>query len=564
MKISRRSLGQILKEKGVITEEQLDNALALQKKSSIRLDEAIIKLRYAGPEDILNGFAEQFDLKVVNPMEETIPDDVLHTVPKDIAKKYHIIPIKKPNGLLTVAITNPLNLSILDDLRFTLNTEVECVLATHNNIEVAIKKYYENEEDIAFDGLFEGLTETTAESPKSFKHLEGVEEETEAPIVKLVTSILNEAVKAKASDIHIEPLPNRVRIRSRIDGVCQETHSIPKGFHEAQVSRIKILANIDITEKRKPLDGRISIEVDGKPIDVRVSTIPTTSGESVVMRLLEKSTALTKLKSMGFSEQDYANFKKILKSPSGIILITGPTGSGKSTTLYAALNEINDIEKKIITVEDPIEYTLPGVNQCEVNDKIGLAFPKVLRSILRQDPNVIVIGEIRDVETAEIAVSSALTGHLVLSTLHTNDAPSAVTRLTDMGIKPFLISSSVHAVIAQRLVRVICPKCKTPYKIKEDSLLALGLNINDFENTEFYHGTGCDNCSKTGYCGRTAILEFMYITPELREAIHRKLPIDELRKIARSNGMTTLMEDGLRLACTQITSLEEIIRVSIK
>ncbi|MDR4497920.1 MAG: Flp pilus assembly complex ATPase component TadA [Candidatus Scalindua sp.] len=563
MMISPKTLGQILREKGVITDEQLKKAVVLKDTMSIRLDEAIMKLGFLGSEDILHGFAEQFDLKIVNPLDILIPDTVIHAVPKEIAKKYHIIPIDKQNGLLTVAITNPLDLSISDDLRFTLNTEVECVLSTHEKIEKAIKKYYDKEEEIAFEGFYEGLTETTTESPKLYQYFKGVEKKADSPIVKLVSSIVNEAIKARASDIHIEPLPNRVRIRCRVDGVCQETHSIPKNLHEAQVSRIKILADMDITEKRKPLDGRINLEIDGRPIDVRVSTIPTTSGESVVMRLLEKSSALKKLKSMGFSESNYNNFKKILKVPNGIILITGPTGSGKSTTLYTALNEINDIERKIITVEDPIEYTLPGINQCEVNANIGLTFPHVLRTILRQDPNVIVIGEIRDDETAEIAVSAALTGHLVISTLHTNDAPSAITRLTDMGIKPFLISSSIHAVAAQRLIRVICQKCKVPYKIEEEYLTTLGLDINDFGITEFYRGSGCDHCNRTGYYGRTVILELMCITPELRDAIYRKVTIDELRKIARSNGMVTLMEDGLRLVSAHITTLEEIMRVSI-
>jgi type IV pilus assembly protein PilB len=496
-------------------------------------------------------------------MEIPIPDNAIQAIPEDMAKKYHIFPIEKENGSLTVAIKNPLDLGMSDDLRFTLNTEVECVLATHDNIEKAIKKYYENEEQIVFDGLYEGLAESVGESSKTYAHIKGAEEKIDSPIVKLVTSILTEATKARASDIHIEPLADRVRIRHRIDGVCQETHSIPRKFHDAQVSRIKILADMDITEKRKPLDGRINLEVDGKSIDVRVSTIPTTCGESIVMRLLEKSTTYMNLGNMGFSKRDCGNLKKALKVPNGIVLITGPTGSGKSTTLYAALNEMNDIHKKIITVEDPIEYTLPGVNQCEVNARVGLTFPRVLRSILRQDPNTIVIGEMRDVETAEIAVSSALTGHFVLSTLHTNDAPSAVTRLTDMGIKPFLIASSLQAIAAQRLVRVLCPKCKVSYRITEDILKVMGLNVDGFGNSEICHGSGCDSCGHTGYSGRTLILELMCMTPELRKAIHGKASIDELRTIARANGMTTLLEDGLRLVRDQTTSLEEVMRVSV-
>ncbi|MHC4183205.1 MAG: GspE/PulE family protein, partial [Planctomycetota bacterium] len=413
-------------------------------------------------------------------------------------------------------------------------------------------------------GLLEGIREVTPEIDKPYEYTEAVDEEAEAPIVKLVTHIINDAVKVRASDIHIEPLSNKIRVRFRVDGVCQEIHSIAKSVQDSLLSRIKILSNIDITEKRKPQDGRINLEDAGKSIDIRVSTIPTTCGESIVMRLLEKSSALIKLKSIGFSEHDYNNFTSILKKPNGIILITGPTGSGKSTTLYAALNEFNSLEKKIITVEDPIEYNIPGINQCEVNERIGLTFPNILRSILRQDPNVIVIGEIRDVDTAEIAVAAALTGHLVLSTLHTNDAASAITRLTNMGVSPFLISSSIQAIVAQRLVRIICPECKTPYRNGKNAPIIPGLNINDSENAEFYHGTGCEHCNKTGYYGRAGIFEFMCTSSELKEAIHRKAPTHELRDIARSNGMTTLAEDGLRLANNQITTLEEVMRVSIK
>ncbi|MDR4504467.1 MAG: Flp pilus assembly complex ATPase component TadA [Candidatus Scalindua sp.] len=561
--LSQKTLGQILREKGAITEEQLKKALALKNKLSIRLDEAIKRLGYVDSDVILLALSEQFDLRIVNPLEIVISDNAIKALPKDVAKKYHIFPIEKDKGSLTVATKNPLDLGMSDDLRFTLNMEVKCVLATHDNIEKSIKKYYENEEQFVFDGLYEGLAETVGESTKIYAKIKGAEEKIDSPIVKLVSSILTEATKARASDIHIEPLADRVRIRHRIDGVCKETHSIPKRFHDAQVSRIKILADMDITEKRKPLDGRINLVVDGKSIDVRVSTIPTTCGESIVMRLLEKSTSYMNLGNMGFSKRDYGNFKKSLKLPNGIVLITGPTGSGKSTTLYAALNEMNDVHKKIITVEDPIEYTLAGVNQCEVNSRIGLTFPRVLRSILRQDPNTIVIGEMRDVETAEIAVTSALTGHFVLSTLHTNDAPSAITRLTDMGIKPFLIASSLQAIAAQRLVRVLCPKCKVSYRITEDILTVMGLNIDSFGSNEICYGSGCDSCGQTGYSGRALILELMCITPDLRKAIHGKASIDELRKIARENGMTTLKEDGLRLVRNKTTSLEEVMRVAV-
>ena len=562
MKTSYLSLGKMLKEKGIISEEQLSRALAHQKRQSIRLGEALTEMGYADHEDIINSLAEQFDLQIVNPMEVSIAEDVIETIPKNIAKKHNIIPVAKEDGLLVVAISDPLDISTLEDLRFTLNINVEGVLSTKSDIEDAIKKYYDKEKAVSFDGYLDGFKLIIAGADKSLDYAFGVEEEAEAPIVKLVTYIIDEAVKARASDIHIEPLPNKTRIRYRVDGVCQEVHSITKRIHEALISRIKILSRIDITEKRKPQDGRISSEVGEKPIDIRVSTIPTTCGESIVMRILEKSTALIQLKNMGFSDHDYSGLKSVLKKPNGIFLITGPTGSGKSTTLYASLNEVDSSEKKIITVEDPIEYNLPGINQCQVNEVIGLTFPSILRSALRQDPDIIVIGEIRDVETAEIAVTSALTGHLVMSTLHTNDAPSAITRLVDMSIKPFLISSAIQAILAQRLVRVICPKCKVPYKIEKDVLEALNVDSIDLESTEFYHGTGCEYCNKTGYRGRKPIFEFMCINAEIRDAIFKNVATSELRKIAHSNGMTTLAEDGLRLARAQITTLEEVMRIT--
>ena len=376
MKISHLSLGQLLKTKGIISEEQLSKALEHQKKLSIRLGEALTEMGFADAENITRSLAEQFDFQVVNPMATPIPNDVINTIPKNIAKKHNIIPVAIQEELIIVAINDPLDISTLEDLRFTLNINVECVLATKNNIENAIKKYYDKEKVVSFDGYLDGFKSIIDSADKSLDYTIGAEEEAEAPIVKLVTYIIDEAVKARASDIHIEPLPSKTRIRYRIDGVCQEVHSITNRIHDALISRIKILSHIDITEKRKPQDGRISSEVGEKQIDIRVSTIPTTCGESIVMRILEKSTVLVQLKNMGFSDYDYDNFKSILKKPNGIFLITGPTGSGKSTTLYASLNEVDRSEKKIITVEDPIEYNLSGINQCQVNETIGLSFPQ--------------------------------------------------------------------------------------------------------------------------------------------------------------------------------------------
>ncbi len=555
-------LGQILKEKRVISEEQLILALEQQKVQSTRLGEVLTEMRFANHEDVIGGLAEQFDFQIVNPMASSIPEDVISTIPKNIAKKHNIIPVSKQSGLLIVAINDPLDISTLEELRFTLNINVKCALATKTNIKEAIRKYYDKERVVSFDGHLDRFKSIIADVNKSFDYTFGVEDESETPIVKLVSYIIDEAVKARASDIHIEPLASKTRIRYRIDGVCQEVHSITKRVHDALISRLKILSNIDITEKRKPQDGRASSVIDNKPIDIRISSIPTTCGESITMRILEKSTTLMQIKNMDFPDHDYQSVKSVLKKPNGIFLITGPTGSGKTTTLYASLNEVNRSEKKVITVEDPIEYNLSGINQCQVNEVIGLTFPRILRSALRQDPNIIVVGEIRDSETAEIAVTSALTGHFVMSTLHTNDAPSAITRLIDMGIKPFLLSTSVQAILAQRLVRAICPKCKIPHKAEKEILSSLGIDSADPECTEFYYGKGCSYCNKTGYRGRKPIFEFMSINKEIRDAIFKNVTTNELREIALSNSMTTLAESGLRLAREQITTLEEIMRVT--
>ncbi len=562
MMTTRKAIGQILKEKGFVSQEQLDKALEQQKILSARLGDVIIKMGYAHPEQITSCLAEQFDYKVVDPLAITIPDDIINITTKEIVRQYNFIPIARQNGLLIIATSDPLDINIQENLRFILNYDIECVLATGDNIENAIKKYYEKETTSLLDNICNDLQGLAIEASKHNNLLTDDTEDSESPIVRIVMHIFKEAVKTRTSDIHIEPLSKNINIRFRIDGVCHDMHTISKTVHEALVCRIKILGNMDITETRKPQDGRISVNVDGKVTDIRVSIIPSTCGESITMRLLDKSSSLIKLKSVGLAVNDYNNFKDFLSRPNGIILITGPTGSGKTTTLYAAINEINPKEKKIITVEDPIEYDLRGINQCEVKEKAGLTFPKILRSMLRQDPNVIVVGEIRDIETAEIAVSTSLTGHLVLSTLHTNDAPSAITRLTEMGIKPFLISASINAILAQRLVRVVCPSCKAPQKGETENLSDLGFNIEGCEDMVSFQGQGCNHCNNTGYYGRVGIFEFLSLTPELREAIHRNAPTNELRKIAHFEGMTTLREDGLRLVRAGITTMEELKRIS--
>jgi type IV pilus assembly protein PilB len=386
--------------------------------------------------------------------------------------------------------------------------------------------------------------------------------EDEGPIIQLVSLIIHKAIASRASDIHIEPLSNRLRVRYRIDGVCHEADILPRRLRDPIISRIKILANIDISEKRRPQDGRISFNHQNKILDIRVSCLPSIYGESIVMRLLEKSTILMNLKYLGFYENDYKRFHSIIKKPNGILLITGPTGSGKTTTLYAAINELNIGDTKIITAEDPVEYTLRGINQCEVNDKIGFNFPTILRTMLRQDPNIILVGEIRDAETADTAIAAALTGHLVISTLHTNDAPSAITRLIDMGIKPFLIATSMQGIMAQRLIRTICTNCKEPIKYTPEQLLEMGFEIDALKDFTFYKGKGCKNCNNIGYHGRIGIYELLEMNEILRDMTYRMAASEEIRNAAKTFGMTSLKEDGIRKAQDGKTTLEEVFRVT--
>lgn len=557
----------ILLEKGVLTREQLSSVEKLRKGSNISIEDALKQLNIASTEDIVKCVAQYYGLDFVDINAMDISKDVLDMVPKRVATRHGIIPISKDGMRLTIAMSNPPDLPTLDNLRFILGVDIRCVLTTEEALNKAILKYYEQGVSIpSVDNLLSGLNIRDLESTDI--QLVGEEfppsdvAEDEAPIIRIVMRIISEAVKARASDIHIEPCVNRFRIRYRIDGVCHEVMELPKRVQGAIISRIKIMASIDITERRRPQDGRISLKINDKPLDLRVSTIPVTDGESIVMRLLEKESIMIGLDQMGFAEDDYKRFKSLIKRPNGIILITGPTGSGKTTTLYASINEINTPDKKIITVENPIEYNLKGINQCEVNEAAGLTFPVVLRSMLRQDPNIIIVGEIRDVETAEIAVAAALTGHLIFSTLHTNDATSAITRLADMGIKLFLISSSLQAVMAQRLARVICHKCKEPFNYSKKELLEVGLDPEEMAGITLYKGKGCDECKNTGYKGRMGIYELMVLNSELKEMIYRNESKDKIKDVASRHGMKTLREDGLRKAFAGLTTIDEVIRIA--
>jgi type IV pilus assembly protein PilB len=459
-----------------------------------------------------------------------------------------------------------LDLCAIDNLKFILNMDVKPVLATEEAINEAIERYYGGEE-ATMDNMLREFTESAAPAEEggrlaSAAEAVGADEGDDAPLVRLVFLIVSDAVQSRASDIHVEPMTNRLRVRYRIDGECTEVESPPKRLQNSIIARLKLMAGMDLAEKRKPQDGRIPMVINNQQLDLRVSDIPTTNGESIVMRILNKEAARVSLVELGFHPSDLEHFQRIIRRPNGIFLVTGPTGSGKTTTLYSALNELNRPDTKIITAEDPIEYTFPGINQCQVQVDINRTFPIILRAMLRQAPEIILVGEIRDGETAEIAIRAALTGHLVFSTLHTNDAPSAIPRLIDMGIKPYMLASSVQAIMAQRVISVICSNCKQPYQYPERQLRAVGLDPGDIEGITLYRGGGCSRCSGTGYHGRLGIFELMEMNAELRNLTFAKAATGEIREKARSYGMLTLMEDGLRKVIQGITTIDEVLSVA--
>ena len=560
MATGQKTLEKLLLERGIVTQEQLDQAAERQAENEgMRLGEALVGLGLCSWDEITTIQGELLGYDVVDLRSIKIPLEAIESVPRSVAKQHNIVPVAREENSLTVAIADPFDLYAMDNLRFILNADVRCVLASPDAVEEAIEKYYGIEESTV-DNMLAEFTD----SDLGYTEAEEEEEEEgdDAPIIRLVQLVITEAVKARASDIHIEPLEPRLRIRYRVDGVCQEVDSPPKKLQNAIISRVKIMAGMDIAEKRRPQDGRIAMRVGGKPLDIRVSALPASHGESVVMRLLEKSSILINLQELGFHDTDYKRFQAIIKRPNGIFLVTGPTGSGKSTTLYAALNELNRPDKKIITAENPVEYNLSGVNQCQVNERAGLTFALILRAMLRQAPNVILVGEIRDDETAEIAIQAALTGHLVFSTLHTNDAPSAITRLVDMGIKPFLVASSIQAVMAQRLVRLNCDQCREPTEFEERELRGIGLRPEELTGMTLYEGKGCTHCRNTGFRGRTAVFELMEMDLQIREMAFRGETHSDIRKQARIGGMVTLVEDGARKVLAGATTPLEVLRLA--
>ena len=560
MPAERKRLGEVLMARGLISEEQVQEALGLAKISGLRVGEALIKLGHANDNDVMRALAEQFDMEFVDLEKVQLSPAVIELMPESVAKENVILPLSREDTTLRIIVSDPLDLQTVDNLRFILNTDIECALAPKAAIQEAIGRYYGAEETESVDSMLQEFTDTNIQF-RDEGGGPGADDGADAPIIRLVHLMIQDAVKVRASDIHIEPMSNRLRIRYRIDGVCEEQDSPPKRLQAAIIQRVKILSGMKLDEKRLPQDGRIRVRILGRDLDLRVSALPAYHGEAIVMRILDRENVLRSILSLGFGSKDYDRFQKIIRRPNGIFLVTGPTGSGKTTTLYSALSELNRPDKKILTAEDPVEYNLSGINQCQVREQIGLTFAAILRSMLRQAPDVILVGEIRDTETAEIAVQAALTGHLVFSTLHTNDAPSAVVRLIDMGVKPFLVASSVQAIMAQRLVRLVCEKCKEEVTYPEAQLRTLGITPERIAGAKFYRGRGCADCRHTGYHGRFGIFELLEMDSELRELAFRRTPSVEMRRQARLHGMVTLLEDGVTKILDGKTTVEEVLDI---
>lgn len=551
---------EILKDVGLLKIEEIEEARAMAGEHHGSLLDVLIEKGVLSRMEVLKTVAMQYGMDVIVLADHDIAPEVIQQVPAAIARRYKIIPVSDSEGVLMVALSDPLNLDVLDSLRYILKRNVEGLVAAEEEIAIALDHYYGLEEK-SVEELIEG--DKGAGDEVSVRTGEGADEtsttDADSQIIKLVSLIILEAQRNRASDIHLEPMDKRFRVRYRIDGVLREVQNPPKRLQPVILSRIKLMAGMKIAEKRIPQDGRIQINAAGEDLDLRVSTVPAQHGESIVMRILSKQSLLLGLPKLGLFADDEQIFNKMIAMPDGIILITGPTGSGKTTTLYACLNHLNRPDRKIITVEDPVEYQIAGINQVHVREEIGLTFPAVLRSILRQAPNIIMVGEIRDIDTAEIAINASLTGHLVFSTLHTNDAPSAITRLLDLGVKPFLLASSLRCTMAQRLVRVICEKCKEPYTPTEAELKLLGPAAAQFKDVQLSKGKGCNACGQGGYLGRKGIYEIFVISDEVQALIYKQLPASDLRIKARELGMRTLREDGLRKVLSGITTLEEVI-----
>jgi type IV pilus assembly protein PilB len=563
--MAQRKIGQILIDLGYINDDQLWDILEEQKQSpGTVLGQVAVRMGLVTQEQVTQALAEQWGMPVVNLEETNIQSNVLDLVPQTMAEVYRIMPVSLKNNVLTVAMADPQNVGALDDLRNFLGHEIRGAVSSGPDVEAAIARYYADREESIEDVIGQLSTDEDHEKRIRGYDLASAEEMSDAqPIKKLLNMVMLLAIRDQASDIHFEPFEDEFKIRVKADGVLFEMVPPPRHLANAVVSRIKVMSNLDIAERRLPQDGRIELNVGGNNVDLRVSVLPTLFGEAVVMRVLDRTVVALDLNKIGMDAVILSKFRNILKRPNGIVLVTGPTGSGKTTTLYSALNELNTTETKIITSEDPIEYDIEGIIQVPVNPEIGVTFANVLRSILRHDPDKILVGEIRDYETAEIAVQSSLTGHLVFSTLHTNDAPSAITRLRDMGVPAFLITATVEAILAQRLVRRICSECRTQFSPSDELLMELQLPLDTARKYKFYYGKGCARCNNSGYKGRVGIYELLIMSDELRDAIAAEASGDDLRDIARQQGMTTLRESGLKLIFDGQTTIDEVVRETV-
>ena len=564
---ARKLIGQILKEMRLVTEAQIQEALAIQKQSGGALGAILVSLNYVTEQEVLTALGIQSGMEVVDLDATDIADDVIARVSPSIATVYRVVPIKFENDVLTVAMADPLNVKTLDDLRFLLDCEARGAVSNEPSVARALDRYYagvqESVESLLAeldDGTMADIMTTASESID----LQTLEEMADAaPVRKLLNYVLLVAIRDKASDIHFEPFEDEFKIRYRIDGVLYEMVPPPKQLAIAIASRIKVMAELDIAERRLPQDGRVELNISGNPVELRVAVLPTMFGESCVLRVLDRSVVQLDLHKLGLRDDELVTIAELLKLPNGIILVTGPTGCGKTTTLYAALNTVNTIDVKIITTEDPVEYDLDGVMQVQINPDIGVTFASCLRSILRQDPDKILVGEIRDVETAEIAIQASLTGHIVLSTLHTNDAPSTITRLIDMGVEPYLITATLEAIVAQRLVRRICERCRKEFSPTEDMLMELNLRPADVRGKRFCYGPGCDSCNNTGYRGRMAIFEILKMDDEIREIIMGQGSTQAIREAAIRKGMRSLRDSGLLTIYDGETTIEEVVRETL-
>ncbi|MCQ9208659.1 MAG: Flp pilus assembly complex ATPase component TadA [Omnitrophica bacterium] len=552
MRTYQKTISEGLKNLGIIKEHQIQEALKLQRSHRRRLGQALVELGFIASENIASSLVSQFGISPVNLKAEQIPQEAIELVSYELAALHRVVPVKVEKGILTLATDNLFNFLAVNNLQKFLQNEIEMIYVREDSFNSCLDKIY-------------GEKDKKKEKPTASEFLRQAQSVTgkdEAPIVKLVSLLLEEAYQNRASDVHLEPLEERFRIRYRIDGVLHEVAGPPKRLQGSLISRVKIMAGMDIAEKRLPQDGRIKFSVDNKKLDLRVSTLPALHGESVVVRILDRSQLVLDLEKLGFSPQNKVKYEDLIKLPNGIILVTGPTGCGKTTTLYTSLSQINKPNKKLLTLEDPVEYQLTGVNQVQVKPEIGLTFASGLRSMLRQAPDIIMVGEIRDYETAAIAVQASLTGHLIFSTLHTNDASGAITRLIDMGVKPYLVASTIQGILAQRLIRTLCSKCKKPYTPSKDELEAFNKSPDAIKGITFYQANGCPECNSSGFKGRIGILELLILDGPIRNLISENVVASKIRQAAENKGMRTLRQDGWLKATEGITTLAEVLRVT--